>query len=89
MITPNFEETCFEGQISMSGRIFGICFAVWALQILFDKKTIPAIKRVTHKGVKETMAENNNFESTVQALFKGMDSFISTKTVVGEGDSCR
>lgn len=49
MITPNFEETCFEGQISMSGRIFGICFAVWALQILFDKKTIPAIKRVTHK----------------------------------------
>lgn len=30
------------------------------------------------------MAENNNFESTVQALFKGMDSFISTKTVVGE-----
>lgn len=30
------------------------------------------------------MAENNNFESTVQALFKGMDSFITTKTVVGE-----
>lgn len=29
------------------------------------------------------MAENN-FENTVQALFKGMDSFITTKTVVGD-----
>ncbi|MEG0806478.1 MAG: GerW family sporulation protein [Lachnospiraceae bacterium] len=26
----------------------------------------------------------NNFVSTVESLFKGMDSFISTKTVVGE-----
>lgn len=31
------------------------------------------------------MAEKeNNFQSTVEALFKGMDSFITTKTVVGE-----
>lgn len=29
------------------------------------------------------MAENN-FQSTVEALFKGMDSFITTKTVVGD-----
>lgn len=29
------------------------------------------------------MAENN-FNSTVESLFKGMDSFISTKTVVGD-----
>lgn len=29
------------------------------------------------------MAENN-FETTVQALFKGMDGFITTKTVVGD-----
>jgi uncharacterized spore protein YtfJ len=29
------------------------------------------------------MAENN-FNSTVESLFKGMDSFITTKTVVGE-----
>ena len=27
---------------------------------------------------------NNNFDTTIQSLFKGMDSFISTKTVVGE-----
>lgn len=26
----------------------------------------------------------NNFDTTVQSLFKGMDSFISTKTVVGD-----
>ena len=26
----------------------------------------------------------NNFNSTVESLFKGMDSFITTKTVVGE-----
>lgn len=30
------------------------------------------------------MADNINFETTVQSLFKGMDSFITTKTVVGE-----
>ena len=31
------------------------------------------------------MAEkDNSFQETVEALFKGMDSFITTKTVVGE-----
>ena len=30
------------------------------------------------------MAENSNFRSTVESLFKGMDSFISSKTVVGD-----
>jgi len=30
---------------------------------------------------------DNNFQNTVEALFKGMDSFITTKTVVGEAIS--
>ncbi len=30
------------------------------------------------------MAGNDVFNSTVESLFKGMDSFLSTKTVVGE-----
>jgi uncharacterized spore protein YtfJ len=31
------------------------------------------------------MADNNtNFNSTVESLFKGMDSFLTTKTVVGD-----
>lgn len=30
------------------------------------------------------MSSNNNFETTVASLFKGMDSFVTTKTVVGE-----
>lgn len=30
------------------------------------------------------MAEKSNFNATVDALFKGMDSFVTTKTVVGE-----
>ena len=30
------------------------------------------------------MGENSNFRSTVESLFKGMDSFITTKTVVGD-----
>ena len=31
------------------------------------------------------MAEKDNtFQNTVEALFRGMDSFITTKTVVGE-----
>jgi uncharacterized spore protein YtfJ len=30
------------------------------------------------------MASENNFETTVNSLFQGMNSFITTKTVVGE-----
>ncbi len=30
------------------------------------------------------MAESEKFNSTVESLFKGMDSFISAKTVVGD-----
>ena len=30
------------------------------------------------------MANENNFKDTVNSLFKGLDSFISAKTVVGE-----
>ncbi len=30
------------------------------------------------------MAETNDFQSTVEELFKGMNSFVSSKTVVGE-----
>ncbi len=30
------------------------------------------------------MGDNNNFNTTVESLFKGMDSFITTKTVVGD-----
>ncbi|WP_343082945.1 GerW family sporulation protein [Blautia producta] len=30
------------------------------------------------------MASDNSFKTTVDSLFKGMDSFITTKTVVGE-----
>lgn len=30
------------------------------------------------------MGENSNFRSTVESLFRGMDSFISSKTVVGD-----
>ena len=30
------------------------------------------------------MSETNNFKTTVESLFKGMDGIVSTKTVVGE-----
>lgn len=30
------------------------------------------------------MADKSNFNATVDALFKGMDSFVTTKTVVGQ-----
>ena len=30
------------------------------------------------------MSNNNTFEKTVESLFKGMDSFVTTKTVVGD-----
>lgn len=30
------------------------------------------------------MAENSNFKSTMESLFKGMDAVVSSKTVVGD-----
>ena len=30
------------------------------------------------------MAENINFDNTVESLFKGMENFVTTKTVVGD-----
>ncbi len=30
------------------------------------------------------MAQDNNFQSTIEALFKGMDSYVDAKTVVGD-----
>lgn len=30
------------------------------------------------------MADNNSFQANLESLFKGMDSFMTTKTVVGE-----
>ena len=33
---------------------------------------------------KESKSTENNFNNTVQSLFKGMDSFLTTKTVVGD-----
>lgn len=30
------------------------------------------------------MADNNSFTTTVESLFKGMDNFVSAKTVVGD-----
>ena len=31
---------------------------------------------------------DNNFNSTVESLFKGMDNFLTTKTVVGDAVKC-
>lgn len=31
---------------------------------------------------------DNNFNTTVESLFKGMDNFLSTKTVVGDAVTC-
>lgn len=30
------------------------------------------------------MSANNNFDASIQALFKGMENFMTTKTVVGD-----
>src|SRR5699024_10652531 len=40
--------------------------------------------RISIQGGRKMAEKENNFQSTVEALFKGMDSFITTKTVVGE-----
>ena len=34
--------------------------------------------------MEDIMADNNQFQTTVESLFKGMESFITTKTVIGD-----
>ena len=36
------------------------------------------------QGLKEEVMASNNFDETMAALFKGMDGFITSKTVVGD-----
>jgi len=38
-------------------------------------------------GMKKMADSNNNFKSTVEALFKGMDAVVSSKTVVGDREA--
>jgi len=55
-----------------------------SLKSLFpDREGYVIMLTVLHKTRRDFMAENN-FDSTVASLFKGMDAFISAKTVVGD-----
>ena len=59
---------------------FGFCFAKKGGQNPSPHHRIRILLRKTRR---DFMAENN-FDSTVASLFKGMDAFISAKTVVGD-----
>ncbi len=53
-----------------------------SLKSLFpDREGYVIMLTVLHKTRRDFMAENN-FDSTVASLFKGMDAFISAKTVL-------
>ena len=55
-----------------------------SLKSLFpDREGYVIMLTVLSKTRRDFMAENN-FDSTVASLFKGMDAFISAKTVVGD-----
>ena len=55
-----------------------------SLKSLFpDREGYVIMLTVLRKTRRDFMAENN-FDSTVASLFKGMDAFISAKTVVGD-----
>lgn len=51
-----------------------------------DTETVNTVAAETAAEMEEKMAENNNssFQANLESLFKGMDSFMTTKTVVGE-----
>jgi Protein of unknown function (DUF2953). len=83
-IEPFFEEQILEGEISFRGRIYGIYFALLAWRIFQNRELRFIIKNLSILRRKQNMASENNFQTTVESLFKGMDSFITTKTVVGE-----
>ena len=60
-----------------------------SLKSLFpDREGYVIMLTVLHKTRRDFMAENN-FDSTVASLFKGMDAFISAKTVVGDAVTVR
>ena len=48
-IIPNFTEAILEGWLEARGRIYGVFFLIQTLQILFDGKTIPIIKKYMRK----------------------------------------
>lgn len=48
-IIPNFTEAILEGWLEARGRVYGVFFLIQTLQILFDGKTIPIIKKYMRK----------------------------------------
>lgn len=48
-ITPNFSDPMLEGWLEARGRVYGIFFLIQTLQILFDGKTIPTIRKYMRK----------------------------------------
>lgn len=48
-IIPNFTEAILEGWLEARGRIYGVFFLIQTLQILFDGKTIPIIRKYMRK----------------------------------------
>lgn len=82
-ITPDFESEnpYAKGSFDIKGHVIVISILAATLRILFDKNCRRLYNRISRQ--EEDIMADNSFNNTVESLFKGMDSFITTKTVVG------
>ena len=83
-ITPDFEseKPYAKGSFDIKGHVIVISILAATLRILFDKNCRRLYNRISRE--EEDIMADNSFNNTVESLFKGMDSFITTKTVVGD-----
>ena len=83
-ITPDFSEARLEGDLFMKGRIRLGTIGWSVLKVIWNKNVKITIARLKKIFRMEIDMANMNIEGTLGSMFKGMDGFISSKSVVGE-----
>ena len=81
-LTPVMDANALDGELSFRGRVQIGVLALMALRIWMDKNVRTQVYK--YRNEEEDNMADNQFASTIGALFQGMDEFVTTKTVVGE-----
>ena len=81
-LTPVMDANALDGELSFRGRVQIGVLALMALRIWMDKNVRTQVYK--YETEEEDNMADNQFASTIGALFQGMDEFVTTKTVVGE-----
>lgn len=83
-IQPDFEQEILQGDVRMKGSFSGCDSSRHCASIIPGSESSENHTTFQTQGGLKDGPKGQHISGTVEALFRGMDSFITTKTVVGE-----